>query len=105
MFENPFLFKGRIRRKEYALSLIIVLILVFILNIIIKESDGELFFLELTYPPLFWFLLAQGAKRCHDIGVSGWMQLVPFYFLWMLFKKGKAKTNLYGVNPKDSLLP
>ena len=57
--------------------------------------------LGLAYIPLFWFLIAQGAKRCHDVNHSGWMQLIPFYGLWMLFQDGDNVTNSYGKNPKD----
>lgn len=35
-----------------------------------------------------WTLLAFGAKRCHDLGKSGWWQLVPFFFILMMFKDG-----------------
>lgn len=47
-----------------------------------------------------WFLLAQGAKRCHDRGNSGWWQLIPFYYLWMFFADGEIGDNEYGTNPK-----
>ena len=48
----------------------------------------------------FYFLIAQGAKRCHDRGNTGWYQLIPFYGLWMLFGDGDIGTNNYGANPK-----
>jgi uncharacterized membrane protein YhaH (DUF805 family) len=47
-----------------------------------------------------WFFLAQGAKRCHDRGNSGWYLLIPFYFLWMLFADGEIGQNDFGPNPK-----
>ena len=50
--------------------------------------------------PLIWFLIAQGAKRCHDRGNSGWFQLIPFYGLWMLFADSITGENEYGPNPK-----
>jgi len=96
MFEKPFLFQGRIGRAEYVLSLIICFVLFFILILVIEESSGELFFLELVYLPMFWFLVAQGAKRCHDIGITGWMQLIPFYVFWMIFYRGNSEANSYG---------
>lgn len=50
--------------------------------------------------PLYWFMWAQGAKRCHDRGNSGWYQLIPFYGLWMLFGDGDECENDYGFAPK-----
>jgi nitrogenase molybdenum-iron protein alpha chain len=38
--------------------------------------------------PYCWFIWAQGAKRCHDRGNSGWYQIIPFYGFWMLFAEG-----------------
>jgi uncharacterized membrane protein YhaH (DUF805 family) len=58
-------------------------------------------FIFLGFIPLLWFLWAQGAKRCHDIGKSGWWQIVPFYVLWMLFQAGDPYENEYGDNPKN----
>lgn len=62
-------------------------------------------FFYLYFVILFWFILAQGAKRCHDLGNSGFYQFIPFYGLWMLFEKGKSGENEYGNNPKDPNRP
>ena len=97
MFSNPFSFDGRIRRTEYGISFIIQTIVSQILSAMIIEIPG-LFFL---FIPVFWFGIAQGAKRCHDLGNSGWWQIIPFYGLWMLFQDGKPGTNEYGLNPKE----
>ncbi len=89
MFKNPFSFQGRIRRTEYALSIIItVLINSFTLGLGIF----------ITLP----FMLAQNTKRCHDLGKSGWWQLIPFYGLLLLFEDGQIGFNQYGANPKES---
>jgi uncharacterized membrane protein YhaH (DUF805 family) len=45
-------------------------------------------------------MLAQGAKRCHDRNNSGWYQLIPFYFIWILFGDSDTGFNDYGPNPK-----
>lgn len=55
----------------------------------------------LTYLPVMWFLFAQGAKRCHDLGRSGWFQFIPLYVFWMLFQDGKPLANRYGASPKN----
>ena len=100
MFENPFSFNGRIRRTEYGISLILYLVMYvnMLSNYIPEEKNlGAFFFVAI---PALWFLWAQGAKRCHDLGHSGWWQLIPFYSLWMLFQDGQPGENEYGENPK-----
>ena len=100
MFADPFSFYGRIRRLEYGLSCIIYFIIYFLIlmlaNLSIYKSSIPTF---LTFP-LHWFLLAQGSKRSHDTGNSGWFQLIPFYILWLLFAKSQKYANKYGDNPK-----
>src|SRR5690554_1320169 len=100
MFKNPFSFEGRIRRTEYGISIIIYTICVTILNAIVGASNGDPAILLFAYIPLLWFLWAQGAKRCHDVGNSGWWQLIPFYALWLIFQDGQPGVNQYGENPK-----
>lgn len=99
MFKNPFSFEGRIRRTEFGLSFIIYIILISIFNVIAQSSGGSPIFIFLLIP-LLWFLWAQGAKRCHDRGNSGWYLFIPFYLFWMLFADGDHGINEYGPNPK-----
>lgn len=56
----------------------------------------------LSFFPIFffWLVAAQGTKRCHDLGKSGWTQLIPFYNLSLLFTDGAIGENSYGENPK-----
>jgi uncharacterized membrane protein YhaH (DUF805 family) len=96
MFAAPFSFDGRIRRTEYGISLIIYAVAYTILAPIVIDSS----IFGLAYIPLFWFVLAQGAKRCHDRNNSGWFQIIPFYGLWMLFAEGDRTINAYGNPPK-----
>lgn len=101
MFERPFSFKGRIGRTEYWLSSLIYVIYCSFLGLIDLDN------LEQKYPVLFlllclpavWFMIAQGAKRCHDRGNSGWYQIIPFYELWMLFAKGDKGGLLWRNSP------
>lgn len=99
MFSKVFSFKGRIRRLEYGLSFIIFYFSLTFSSLLAESSP--LFFLILCVPN-YWFLWAQGAKRCHDRGNTGWYQLIPFYVLWMLFGDSDIGTNNYGANPKGS---
>lgn len=103
MFENAFSFEGRIRRTEYGISGIIYGFFVVVINLIISGSDGDLAILGIAYIPMLWFFWAQGAKRCHDVGNSGWWQLIPFYGFWLLFQDGDYGQNKYGNNPKETL--
>lgn len=103
MFQNPFSAKGRIRRLEYGLSYLIYLAYYFTIALIMELSgrlEESAAFLFLFLIPAYWFLIAQGAKRCHDRGNSGWFQLVPFYAFWMLFAGSDYGENEYGLNPK-----
>ena len=99
MFRRPFSFEGRIRRLEFGLS---ILIYYAYLSISTGLANGEqYFFIQLlSMIPAYWFILAQGSKRCHDRGNSGWYQIIPFYSLWMLFGDSERGINRYGLNPK-----
>lgn len=99
MFKNPFSFEGRIRRTEYGLSQIIYVAVVVVLSLLI-ELNESLKILAILLLPLLWFMFAQGAKRCHDRGNSGWYMFIPFYGLWMLFADSEHGSNEYGPNPK-----
>ncbi len=104
MFKRVFSFKGRIRRTEFGLSYIIFLAwyLVFVAVTEMNDVNPVLaLFIILTIVPAYWFLLVQGAKRCHDRGNSGWYQIIPFYFLVMIFGGSEDGINDYGTNPKE----
>ena len=102
MFSRPFSFDGRIRRTEYGISLIIYVIVATFVNAIVES--GEVPIIGLAYIPMLWFIWAQGAKRCHDVGNNGWWQIIPFYVFWLLFQDGQSGLNEYGQNPKGVLL-
>ena len=99
MFSSPFSFEGRIRRMEFGISFITVMVVNTFLNVIV--ASGEAPIIALAYIPTVWFLWAQGAKRCHDRGNSGWYQIIPFYVLWLIFAEGETEYNEYGPNPKQ----
>lgn len=104
MFKKSFSFQGRIRRTEYGLSLIIFYLGLWTMVMGLSQvlPQGEILGggVILCLIPCYWFLIAQGAKRCHDLGQSGWFQLIPFYGLWMLLSDSDFGENKYGLNPK-----
>ena len=103
MFKRPFSFHGRIRRLEYGLSILLfylyAIVAGFVLGLITNGnfSEGAIY---VCLIPGYWFLWAQGAKRCHDRNNTGWYQIIPFYAFWMLFADGDEGENDYGDNPK-----
>lgn len=100
MFFKVFSFNGRIRRTEYGLSFLIFIIVFLLLGFVFAEANiGEEGLIVMI--PLFWFYLAFSVKRCHDLNLTGWMILVPYFNpLALLFASGKPGDNYYGPNPK-----
>lgn len=103
MFKRPFSFKGRIRRLEYGISMLILIPFHFLIRFILSTPNldgGLLGLILLLYIPFCWFSMAQSTKRCHDLDHSGWYQFIPLYGILLLFEDGEADTNGYGTPPK-----
>lgn len=96
-----FSFEGRIRRVEYGITILLFAVFRLFQDLTLREMP---ILHSILFIPLLWFLWAQGAKRCHDIGKSGWWQIVPFFGLWMLFKDGDVGFNEYGEDPKGRII-
>ncbi len=98
---RPFSFKGRIGRLQLILSYVVGFVVWFASFLLfdIEHSDGNggviLLFLACTVA-FFWFLYAQCAKRCHDLGKSGAWMFVPFWNILLFFAEGEKKDNQYG---------
>ena len=102
-----FSFKGRIRRKEFCviwLAVLVILSLGQILFAAYLESENAnpivclfIFIMEMIF---IWIYYAQAIKRCHDRDNSGWYMFIPGYLLWMYFADGCPYTNKYGPDPK-----
>lgn len=102
MFSRLFSLRGRIRRREYCLTYLMYCLWNLPVQVMPAEkiSDTYAIFYLLTLLPILWIVIAQGTKRCHDRGNSGWYQIIPFYLLWMLFGDGEEEYNEYGESPK-----
>ncbi len=99
-----FSFNGRIRRRTYwIISIIYSFIMVALEEATANGFDeGGLIVYFLILIPACWIMIATYAKRCHDLGHSGWWMLIPFYTLWLAFQDSQPGDNEYGPNPKES---
>lgn len=106
-------FSGRAQRAEYWYFVLFVLIGVFAASFVdaaLGSSRGgdpgvlaSVFVLAVIVPSV-----AVAARRLHDIGRSGWWQLInivplvgPIVLLVMLTKDSDPGDNRYGPNPKQ----
>ena len=94
MFKNLFSFEGRIKRIEYSISFLAWCILMALIKTAAINLGSPL--IAFLHIPSTFLFYAQGAKRCHDIGKSGWYQIIPFYFLVLIFANGNPTLNKYG---------
>ena len=108
MFKNLFSTRGRIRRKDYWITSIVISIIfaipLAILVPIMQGGSGATGFLSfimvIIYLLFLYISIALGIRRCHDLGHSGWWILIPLYVFWLLFQKGQEGENKYGADPK-----
>ena len=88
-------FEGRASRSEYwffALFYIIV-------SVLSGFVEGITGIMGLSYLPFFALFIpsiAVGCRRMHDVGRSGWFQLVPIYNLILALTPSNPGTNKYG---------
>lgn len=100
---RPFSFKGRIGRVQLFLSYVVGFVVWFaifalsepVLYYLEYNSNIFLLFLACTVA-FFWFLYAQCAKRCHDLGKSSAWMFVPFWNVLLFFAEGEKQNNQYG---------
>ncbi|PQJ72928.1 MULTISPECIES: DUF805 domain-containing protein [Polaribacter] len=100
-------FKGRARRKEYWMFVLINLIIsigLMFLDKILGTTYGELNedgYLETLYSLVVLVpYIAVAVRRTHDAGKSGWFVLIPFYNLYLLCIDSENGENKWGENPK-----
>ncbi|NPC58005.1 DUF805 domain-containing protein [Caenimonas soli] len=96
-------FNGRAARPEFWWFILAQVVVGIILNMIVPVLGG-LFSLAMLVPTL-----AAGSRRLHDIGKSGWLQLLGFIPLigWAILiywaaQPGQPESNQYGPPPADA---
>ncbi len=105
-------FEGRAARKEFWMFVLFSTIISIILSILdsvlgLREVHGNgplqgIYMLVIIVPSL-----AVGARRLHDVGKSGWLQLIgiipllgALVLLYFCVKDSMPGDNKYGPNPK-----
>ena len=106
-------FDGRARRREFwgftLFSTLFSLLASLIDNIIFDTALGQNGIINGIYSlAIFIPSIAVATRRLHDVGKSGWMQLLYFFiiigWIWLLVlfvTDSNEETNEYGANPKN----
>ncbi|MDE7305340.1 MAG: DUF805 domain-containing protein [Alistipes sp.] len=99
-------FKGRARRKEFwmfmLINWVISMVLAIIGGLIHFTLLGSIYSLAVLVPTL-----GVGVRRLHDMGKSGWWWLIAFvpvvgaiYLIYLWCQDSQAEANEWGANPK-----
>lgn len=98
-----FSFKGRVGRLQYWATVFGGMFVFFLPIILVAKyiegtsSDSIFTIAGILWAFLYYYIAySVGAKRCHDLGHSGWYQIIPFFCLFMLFMAGEEGDNEYG---------
>jgi uncharacterized membrane protein YhaH (DUF805 family) len=118
-------FKGRSRRREYWMFVLLVLVAILLAGIAMIITKGSFrtqadlartstSWAGVVMAPLIVPLIAVTVRRLHDLGLSGWWlvalpigaaipavdALVPFAHLIVMALPSKKEANRFGENPK-----
>lgn len=87
---------GRARRWEY----IPVSVTIFFLSAFCLGMMAQFRVFLAVYVLLGIVMIVENARRLHDVGYSGWWQLIPFYMVLVAFYRGQVGANKYGPDPR-----
>jgi hypothetical protein len=89
-------FKGKMTRGDFwkwqLFSRIWLIVFAVLMGIISSVTSSPSAFAGMT-PAILFVLIAEPAartRRMHDVGKSGWLQLVPFYNLYLFVQPSAA---------------
>lgn len=104
-FSNYFNFNGRASRSEYWWFFLFTMLIEFIGSVwdaSMGDTSGNGVMYWLAFAVCFFPSIAVGARRLHDVGKSGWWQLIAFTIIGMipliiwLATEGTKKNNSHG---------
>ncbi|MFJ4344733.1 DUF805 domain-containing protein [Pseudomonas sp. NPDC089401] len=93
-------FKGRARRKEYWLFVLISTLILFALAYVEAMVGSPQVISGLYNLAVFIPTIAVGVRRLHDNDHSGWWMLVPIVNLIFMIQDGTRGDNRFGPDPK-----
>lgn len=112
LFARPFSFRGRITRLEFLLSHLVFALLGLVgymasvytelAALWVGPEAAQTVSHRIMLGALAvacWAYTAQGIKRSHDTGKTGWLFYIPFYNIVLLFRRGQTEVNRYGTAP------
>lgn len=95
-------FEGRVTRQTFWMFTLWYVIIYIVLSIF-SDMLASVFSLAVLLPSI-----GLGARRLHDIGMSGWWQLIGIIpvlgwvaIIYLLAKQGQAGPNEYGTDPRS----
>ena len=108
VFHNYANFKGRARRKEYWMFHLFYILFIVILGIFADFVDEAFAFLVIIFMlAMIMPVISVTARRLHDVGKSGWLQLITLIpligaivLLVFVCKDSDPLENEYGTSPK-----
>ena len=92
--QNYATFNGRASRSEFWYFLLLNLIIAYAFWFISPQL-ANLYTLAILVPGI-----AVGVRRMHDVGLNGWIILIPIYNLIIANHDGVKGDNEYGADPK-----
>ena len=108
---KTFQFAGRSTRKEYWLYFLLSFTVSFFIGVYEYSADPyglkSIYIHEIIYIGLIPTTLCVNCRRLHDVGKSGWGQLILFvpiigFVMWLVWftRDGNFGNNMYGPDPK-----
>lgn len=92
-------FKGRARRREFWMFMLVNSIISFVLGfvggLIHFTLLGSIYNLLVLIP-----MIAVGVRRMHDVGKVWWFFLIPLYNLYLCCLDSQPEVNQWGPSPK-----
>lgn len=94
--------KGRMGRLAWFVTVVLLSIFSRLISLVLESETevGVIIFCLLLLIPIVWVNICVNSKRCHDIGWSGWCQLIPLIGILLPFLRGEASDNKYGPSRK-----